>query len=276
MRLKIDPKPLSHVGFNVFAPCLVFRVVIESRVAPDAVLRMAGFTAASMMGLGVVAFAVTRLLGWPRARSSAIVLCALLPNAGNFGMSANLLAFGPTGLAQASLFFLASSVVTFTVGVLVASLGQVGLRPALVGLLKVPAIWAVVFGWAVLRMGWTLPRPASSALHLLADGCIPAFLVILGIQLREAGARGPAGPVILASGLRLLGGAATGLLLAPWFGLEGAARQAGVLQAATPTAVITTILATEYDAEPGLVTSVVFFTTLLSPLTLTPLLALLS
>ncbi|HEY3214852.1 MAG TPA: AEC family transporter [Candidatus Eisenbacteria bacterium] len=236
---------------------------------------MAGFTAASMMGLGAVAFAITRLLGWPRTRSTAVVLCALLPNAGNFGMSANLLAFGPAGLTQASLFFLASSVVTFTVGVLVASLGRVGLRSALLGLLKVPAIWAVVLGLAALRLGWTLPRPATSALHLLADGCIPAFLVILGIQLHEAGARGPAGPVVLAAGLRLLGGAATGLALAPLFGLEGAARQAGVLQAATPTAVITTILATEYDVEPGLVTSVVFFTTLLSPLTLTPLLALL-
>jgi predicted permease len=42
-----------------------------------------------------------------------------------------------------------------------------------------------------------------------------------------------------------------------------------------PTAVITIVLATEYDVEPALVTSVVMLTTLASPLVLTPLMALL-
>jgi predicted permease len=40
-----------------------------------------------------------------------------------------------------------------------------------------------------------------------------------------------------------------------------------------PSAVICIVLATEYDVEPTFVTSVVFLTTLLSPLSLTPLLA---
>jgi malate permease and related proteins len=46
-----------------------------------------------------------------------------------------------------------------------------------------------------------------------------------------------------------------------------------VIQSAMPSAVLTTVLATEYDTEPSFVTSVVFVTTILSPLTLTPLLA---
>ena len=73
-----------------------------------------------------------------------------------------------------------------------------------------------------------------------------------------------------AAGPLVFGAAA--LLLAWLLGLEGTARQAGILQASMPSAVLCIILATEYDLEPELVTSVVFFTTLLSPLTLTPLL----
>jgi predicted permease len=42
-----------------------------------------------------------------------------------------------------------------------------------------------------------------------------------------------------------------------------------------PVAVITTILAVEFEVEPAFVTSVVFLSTILSPLTLTPLIALL-
>ena len=56
-------------------------------------------------------------------------------------------------------------------------------------------------------------------------------------------------------------------------GLQGPAFQAGVLQSSMPTAVMTTILALEFDAQPQFVTSVVCIATLLSPLTVTLLIA---
>ena len=46
------------------------------------------------------------------------------------------------------------------------------------------------------------------------------------------------------------------------------ARQAVVLEASMPAAVINTLIATEFDAEPQLVTSTVMLSTLISPLTL--------
>jgi predicted permease len=49
--------------------------------------------------------------------------------------------------------------------------------------------------------------------------------------------------------------------------------QAGISESAMPTAVVMTVLATEYDIEPSFITTVVFMSTLLSPLTITPLLA---
>jgi predicted permease len=57
--------------------------------------------------------------------------------------------------------------------------------------------------------------------------------------------------------------------------MAGPAQQAVVLEAGMPVAVLTTILATEFDVEPTFVTTAVLITTLLSPLTLTPLLAIL-
>jgi predicted permease len=75
--------------------------------------------------------------------------------------------------------------------------------------------------------------------------------------------------------MRLLGGLGVGLLFASVFGLSGMAYNAGVLESSMPTAVMATILATEYEAEPAFVTTAVFVSTLLSPLTLTPLLLIL-
>ena len=270
---RLDPRPVTHVAFYVFAPCLVFTVIVNNEAPTDEMLRMIGFTLACQGGLAAVAALVARWMRWPRPLSAAVVLTVLLPNAGNYGLSASLFAFGEAGLAQASLYFVTASVLTYTGGVFVASLGRSGVGSALFGLIRVPAVWAVVLACVTVRFDWAPPLPVERTVELLGDACIPALLVILGMQLYGKGRIAPWRPLAATVALRLLGGIAAGLLFATLFGLEGVARQAGVLQAAMPSAVICIILATEYETEPGFVTSVVFATTLLSPLALTPLLA---
>ncbi len=272
-RTRAEPQTMSHAVFFVFAPCLIFQVIVESRLPADALLKMTAFTFATLLGLAALAAGVAWMAGWSRPLTSAVVLVAMLPNAGNFGLSINQLAFGDPGLAQAGIFFVTGSIVTYTLGVLVASLGRTSIRTALAGLPRVPTVWAVVLAFALRKIGWELPSPVARTVELLSAACIPVFLVIVGMQLRVSRLRGPYHPIAVATGLRLIGGAAIGSLFAALFALEGTARQAGILQASMPSAVICIVLATEYDVEPGFVTGVVLVTTLLCPLTLTPLLA---
>ena len=84
-------------------------------------------------------------------------------------------------------------------------------------------------------------------------------------------------PALTLSGiLRLLVSPLIGYGFAYLLGFQGYALQAIVIESAMPAAVTNTVLATEYDIEPTFVTSVVFYTTILSPITVTPLLAFLS
>ena len=153
------------------------------------------------------------------------------------------------------------------------SMGRASLSAAAKGLLSVPAIWAVVLALVILRVDWSLPLPVARTVGLFSQASIPCFLVILGMQLHGNGWRGPLRPLALAVIARLLLSPLVAIVLVPVLGLDGAARQAGILQTAMPSAIITIVLATEYDVEPNFVTSAVFVTTLLSPLTVTPLLA---
>ena len=59
------------------------------------------------------------------------------------------------------------------------------------------------------------------------------------------------------------------------FNLGLFARQAVVLEASMPAAVVNTLIATEFDAEPQLVTSTVVLSTLISPITLSLVISLL-
>jgi predicted permease len=99
------------------------------------------------------------------------------------------------------------------------------------------------------------------------------MILVLGMQLERVRKFERPGFVGLAVVLSLLVTPLVALGLTWLLGITGTARQSGVLLASMPSAVITTILAVEFDVAPALVTNVVFMTTLISPFTLTLLIA---
>jgi hypothetical protein len=127
---------------------------------------------------------------------------------------------------------------------------------------------AVVMGLDLDVPVWIM-RPVT----LLGSASIPLMLLVLGMQLQRTGWPSRPGVVAVAVGISLLVKPALAIGLAGALDLDGAARQAAIIQSSMPAAVVTTILAIEFDAAPELVTNIVFYSTLLSPFTLTVLVA---
>lgn len=271
----VSAKPLSQVGFHVFSPCLIFTLITESAISPHDFLRLSGFALLTYGVTASLALLVAQRLRLSRSLKAAIFLCVLLPNSGSFGMAASLFSFGREAEARAGLIFVTMSILGYSLGVVVASMGKATVGTAVRKLASVPAVWAVPLAFLVRGMGVDLPAALQRTVDLLAQATIPVFLVILGMQLRRASPRHHPYALCTAVVFRLVGGAAVGLVMAQLFHLQGANYQAGVLEMAMPSAVLNTILATEYDVEPSFVATVVFCTMLGSPLTLTPLLHLL-
>jgi len=238
-------------------------------------LRMVAFAVTSIFTVGMLTFLVGRVIRLERKMLVAVMITTVTINAGNYGLSLNLFAFGEEALAYASLFFVTSAILTYTFGVVIASMGKASLGTAIKGLIKIPTVYAVILALVFIYMNWELPLPLNRSVSLLADASIPGMLVVLGLQLQNNHRTHNWRALSLANGMRLLGGAGVGFILAAIFGLKGMAYNAGVLESAMPTAVLSIILATEYDAEPAFVTTAVFTSTILSPLTLTPLLLIL-
>ena len=271
--LDIDPRMISRVVFYIFSPCLVFKLLTENQLSGDATVQMVGYAITVTILTGLITWLAGRLANLDRNMMAAVLLSTMFTNAGNFGLSLNSFAFGENALAYASLYFVMSAIMVNTFGVIIASMGKTNLKDSFVGLLKLPTVFALfiafIFNWA----NWSLPLPVDRAVGLLANAAIPAMLVILGLQLKRVSWKNQLAALSLANGIRLAVGPVLAIGLSYLFDLQGAALQAGVSEASMPTAVITIILATEFDTNPAFVTSVVTSTTLLSPLTLTPLLA---
>ncbi len=271
--LKINPRPLSQVIFYVFSPVLVFNLINHSQLSNQDLLRTLVFTVVLIGCVGLLTFLAGRVLRFDRKILAAVMITAMFMNAGNYGLPLTSFAFGEEALAFASVFFVINAVSTNTVGIVIASSGSTSVWNAIKGLVKFPAIYALGLGVLFLQFKWPLPSGVERTVTLLSNAAIPCMLVLLGMQLVNIKLDGRLLPLILTGSMRLLVAPLLAFGLTRLFGMSGPSYQAVVVEAAMPAAVMTTILATEFEAEPTFVTTAVLVTTLLSPFTLTPLLA---
>jgi len=271
--LHIDPRPLSQVTFFIFSPCLIFNLLVGSSLSGAEILRTAAFAVVLTILVGLLTWLAGRAAHLERRLLAAVLISTMFMNAGNYGLPVVSFVFGETALAYASLFFVTNIMLAYSAGVVIASLGASPLLSALGSLAKVPALYGLLLALVCMALGWQLPLPLDRTVDLLGQASIPSMLILVGMQLYDVRWSSRAGPLALVSGLRLV----VAPLLALGFGLalnlHGPAYQASISEAAMPSAVLNTLLATQYDLEPDFVTAAVFVTTLLSPLTLTPLLA---
>ncbi len=271
--LRPEPRPLAQVAFYVLSPALVFQLLVRSDIQATGLARMFLFTLLLILGLSGLSLLTARALGFDRPTTAAFMLSATFMNAGNYGLPLNHFAFGEEGLAWASLFFVSSATLTNSLGVYTAGTGRASPAVALRGLLKVPAMYAIPLAFLARGLQVEVPMPLARSIDLAAAAAIPIMLLLLGMQIGRWGLPDDLRFLGLGGALRLLLSPALALLFANLLNLDGAARNSGIIEAAMPTAVMTTVLAAEYDARPDLVSGAVLATTLLSPLTVTPLLA---
>jgi predicted permease len=274
--LTVDPRTIGRIVFYIFSPLLVFNLMVTSQLNLEQALTTIGYTTGVIAIMGVVAFILGKAFRLERAHLLAVVLTVAFGNTGNYGLPLVKFAFGDEALAVASIFYVTTTILFNTVGVVIASLGHLDLKSAILGVFRLPILYAVTVALIVKGFGIQIPLPLSRTIEIAANGAIPAMIILLGLELTRIEWSHSWRATGLGVAAKLLIGPLVGLLLAGLFGMQGHARQGGAIEAAMPAAVATTVVAAEYKLESSLVTAIVFFGTILSPLTLTPLIVFLA
>ena len=270
--LQIDPRSLGRVVFYVFSPVLIFDLLVQNQLKIREAAIVIAFALCFILMTGVFTFLIGYFLKLERPALVAILITTMFANTGNYGLPLVSFAFGEQALSYAGIYFATTTLLFYTLGVFLASLGHMSFKQALLGLFRIPTMYAVLL--AVLINLWQIeiPVPVARAVELAANGTIPLMLILLGVQLTRVELSGNQRAMQVSVVLRLIVAPLAALLFAAVFGLQGFSRQASVTEASMPSMVSATVLATEYNLDSKLVTAVVFISTLLSPLTLTPLL----
>lgn len=268
-----DVRSFARVAFYILSPCLVFSSLATIELPASEFWQLAGFAATTVLVGGALAWIAGRMLRLRRSMVAALMLTCMFVNAGNYGLSLNLFAFGESEMARAVVYYIVSTVGIYSLGVFVASNGAVDAISALKAMLKVPVLYALTLAVMMRWQTWAIPVWVQRPVDVLAGAAIPVMLLILGMQLAQAPRSLQWRWVGIAALVRMLIMPLIAFGLASVFHLTGPARRAGIIEAAMPSAAIVTVLALEYNLEPLLVTEAVVFTTLISPLTIAPLIA---
>ena len=149
--------------------------------------------------------------------------------------------------------------------------GSVGAKQALIAVTKMPTFYAVIAALVLNILDLGLPSAISTPVDLLADAAIPTMVIVLGIQLTNVSLKDDLLAAGVASIVRLIVSPVLALGATLILGIDGITQQVLIVLAGMPTAVYTTILATEFQTRPKQVTSAVASSTLLSIITVTTL-----
>lgn len=272
----LDPvhtrKVLTSLVYYLLLPALVLSVLWRAELGTSSVLIALSAAFGIFAGL-ILSSLACRVCKLSSKEAGALILAAAFPNATYLGLPVLEATFGSWSRSVAIQYDLfACTPLLFTVGIWVAAkMGSQSSskRASYLGLLRIPAIWAVFL--AMLLNGLDVPIPAlvENILGLLERGVVPLMLISLGLSLEWHSSRLKQLPSLVPTILlTLFVIPALVLAFATMIGLEGKVLSAVVLEAAMPSMVLGVVICDRFNLDVGLYATAVSITTVLSLLSL--------
>lgn len=243
-----DMLAANQLNMDLFVPALVFAALASKDFHVMAYLPLAAAATAVVLGSGLLAWPVARLLGldW-----RTFVPPMMFNNTGNMGIPVMVLAFGSQWLPGAVIVFLVEMVLHFSLG-----LWMLDHKTKLLGLFKQPVIMATILGLVVSLGQIALPAPLQIALKMLGDISIPLMLFALGVRM--AGISFADWKIGVIGGILCpLSGAVVAWLWLQAFPLPPIQEALLWVFAVLPPAVLNYLVAERYQQEPARVASIV-------------------
>jgi predicted permease len=248
---------LIDVAMFIATPCLVFNSLFTSEVEIGQALKQWATCLMVMAGSFVIAWLVFRAL---RPRGSAVYLPVVFMNTINIPVPIIYLAFGDAGVAQAMLYYIPNGLLIYTLAVYVAS-GHKEWRQGVKAVFRTPLIYAAVLGLVLNLAGAKLPLVVTNSFKFVGQAAVPVMLLVLGMNVGRFKIR-QIPLTLVASVIRMGGGFAVGLFVVRLLGMTGVPRAVALFESAMPSAIFISVLASKYDNEAELVSSIVLMTTI--------------
>lgn len=256
---KISLEPIIEILLYLTIPALVISSLSRAKIvtADLAVVSLSALVV--VLGTGALAFLYLTVI--KRRDLRGFYLPTMFMNSGNMSFPLALLAFGPDGLTVAIIYYIAISLLVYSLGIYIAK-GKGGFSE----IFKLPLIYASVIGITINLTGTGMPEPLLTTFDMLGAATIPVMQLSLGYRLHSAKLSYP-GISIAGSLIRIAGGFVIAYVVIGLLGIEGLNGKVILLSSAMPAAVINFVVSHRYNIHSDLVASTVAMSTLISIVT---------
>ncbi len=282
----LDLQTLKRLNFYFVMPGMIYYSVIESKMTGEDVFRVICFSLTLLVSMILVTMLVARIRGVPRHQRNTMILSTMLFNSGNFGIPLQDRAFAAVGksasaVGMQAVVMITQNIFTFTVGILIAAGGRKDRhwKQNLLHIAKLPPIYAILAALITVQIrNWFDPvspetlqaiEPWWKVVLYVKNAFIGIALLTLGAQLATVRRGRDRYPVRMSVFLRLLVGPAIALGIIYAYGISGFLAQVLLIASSAPTAVNSMLLSLEFDNNPDYAATAVFYSSLLSPITVT-------
>ena len=257
---KIDLEPIIDILLYLTIPALVVSSLSHKAILLTDLVSISMAACAVILGVGAISRVYLKISG--QTGSGSFYLPVMFMNAGNIPFPLALLAFGVDGLQAAVLYYIAASLLVYTLGIYMAK-GSGGLGEVF----RLPLVYSAAIGIGLNLAGVDLSGPLLTTLDMLGAATIPLMQLSLGYYLYRTRITSLA-LTLSGSCIRIFGGLIVAYLAVEALGLEGVTRNVVLISSAMPSAVITFVMSYKYDLNSDLVASIVATSTLMSIVTI--------
>ncbi len=261
--------PLVKIQFYLIIPALLFVTMYEMPISGSLFGLIILHTLLLIFVLFLLSLGLSRLLGYSKSMSSAMINCVCLYNSGNFGIPLVSILFSsnPLALSVQMIIVMITNIMTNTLGIFNANRGKKGLLKALLAVVKVPMLFSIIVAFILKGLSIPVWTPVWLALDSLGKAMVPIALITLGAQLAQTSLSFKWLKVLPTLVLRLLASPVIALALTYLLGLDGLVARVLIIASAAPVAVNAVLIAIQYKNEPEFSSEAVFLSTILSSVT---------
>lgn len=263
---KISLEPVIEILLYLTIPALVISSLTKKHLVYSELVIVSLAASGVVLGTGLVSFIYLRIIN--RKELKGFYLPTMFMNSGNMAFPIALLAFGEEGLAIAIIYYVAISLLVYSLGIYIAKEGHGGFLE----IFKLPLIYASIAGITINLTNTEIPKPIMSTVEMLGSATIPLMLISLGYRLHST-------PLTLlnisiaGALIRIAGGGLIAYLITTLFGIDGLSQKIIILSSSMPSAVINFIVSYRYKLHSELVASIISISTVLSLITTPVILA---
>lgn len=264
-------KILSNFLIKAIVPAMIVNAYLNMEFNPQILtnlLQAFGLSFASIFFAMLISF----LLLWKMKTPNKKVLWFAFSysNAAYMGFPLVKGLFGDEGMLYAGVFATVFNIIIWSIGYAVMS-GETNGKKLAMAVVKSPVTCSVVVGLLMYLCRIPVPEIIKSPIRMMGEATTPVSMIIIGVMIAESRIKSILGnkEIWLTVAVRLVLIPALTFGLYYLFGIGGLVGSVIMIQAASPTAATTSVLATQFNHDESIGAGTVVITTICSIVTLT-------